>query len=530
LETEFKINIMKYIFLLFTFLATFQLGFAQASFFNILEYGAINDGRTINTKAIQKAIDACATKGGGTVYFPAGKYISGTLFLKNNIILNLESGAILEGSKNISDYPVTISEIRSYTDNYTNKSLIYGEGLEYIGITGHGIIDGNGEYFKVSDESEKRSLFDSYKARPFIIRIINCKNILVKDITLKNSAMWVQHYLSCRNVIIDGITVSSRVNHNNDGIDIDACDNVRISNCDIISGDDAIVIKSTLDKPCKNITITNCMLSSKCNAFKLGTESNGDFLNISLSNCIIYDTGLAGIALEMVDGGSLNNVSVTDVNMDNVECPIFIRLGNRARPFKKNMAKPGMGRLFNVIISSVQATNVGKIGCSITGLPLFPAMKISLNNLCLTFKGGGTENLTNREIKEFPEKYPSHDMFGTLPAYGFFCRHITGLTLDNIELSYEEPDYRPALFLSDVSDSRISDMNASGEERTKSLIVIDSSKNIIIRDCNVLKETSVLASIKNGSSGISFINNSIFNTNELYISDGSIDKSDIIVR
>ena len=318
-------------------------GSAQATSFNILDFGAVNDGKTINTIAIQKAIDVCASKGGGTVYFPAGKYISGTLFLKSHITLNLGPGAILEGSNNLNDYPVTISQIRSYTDNYTDKSLIYGEGLEYIGITGHGIIDGNGESFQVSDDLVKKSLSDSYKARPYIIRIINCKNVIVKEITLKNSPMWVQHYMYCQNVLIEGITVNSRVNHNNDGIDIDACDNVRISDCNITSGDDAIVIKSTLDKPCKNINITNSTLSSNCNAFKLGTESNGDFQNINLSNCTIYDTRLAGIALEMVDGGSLNNVSVSDVNMDNVGCAVFIRLGNRARPFKADMEKPGNG-------------------------------------------------------------------------------------------------------------------------------------------------------------------------------------------
>ena len=303
-----------------------HLALAQDPFFNILDYGTVKDGKTITTKTIQKAIDDCADKGGGTVYFPAGKYISGTLFLKSFVSLYLETGAVLEGSKDLNDYPVTVSKIRSYTDNYTNKSLIYGEDLQYIAITGHGIIDGNGASFQVSNEFAEKSLFDSYRVRPYMIRLINCKNITVKDITLLNSPMWVQHYMACTNVNIDGITVSSRVNHNNDGIDIDACDNVRISNCDIISGDDAIVIKSTFDRPCKNITITNCVLSSNCNAFKLGTESYGDFQNINLNNCIIYETNLAGIALEMVDGGSLDNVSVSDINMDKVRLSNFYQI------------------------------------------------------------------------------------------------------------------------------------------------------------------------------------------------------------
>lgn len=521
---------MKKILLSFILFIICHLGSAQAISLNILDFGAVNDGKTLNTVAIQKAIDSCASKGGGTVYFPAGKYISGTIFLKSNITLNLASGAILEGSNNINDYPVTISQIRSYTDNYTNKSLIYGEGLEYIGITGQGIIDGNGEQFQVSDTQVKISLSDSYKARPYIIRMINCKNVIIKKVTLKNSPMWVQHYLSCRNILIDGITVTSRVNHNNDGIDIDACDNVRISNCDITSGDDAIVIKSTLDEPCKNITVTNCILSSDCNAFKLGTESNGDFQNINLSNCVIFDTRLAGIALEMVDGGSLNNVSVSGVNMDNVGCAVFIRLGNRARPFKANMEKPGMGSLFNVMLSNIQGRNIGKTGCSVTGLPSNPARNITLNNIRLTFKGGGSKDLITRQIEEFPEKYPEFGMFGTLPSYGFFCRHVEGLTMENIELSCESPDFRPALYLNDVKDSRISDLISFYEEETESLIVIDSSVNILVRNCGGSEKINALATLINSSRNIGFINNNLMSQGKLYKTDGTVKTSGIIIK
>lgn len=494
---------------------------SQNLFVNVLDLGAVNDGKTISTKAIQKAIDECAEKGGGTVHFPAGRYISGTLFLKSFVTINLESGAVIEGSGNLSDYPVVESAIRSYTDNYTNKSLIYGENLEYIAITGHGIIDGNGASFKVADEIRKANIFNSYKMRPYMIRIINCENVKVRDITLINSPMWVQHYMACRNVNIDGITVNSRVNSNNDGIDIDACDGVRISNCNIISGDDAIVLKSTLDRPCRNITITNCVISSDCNAFKLGTESNDDFHNISLSNCIIYDNRLAGIALEMVDGGSLNNVTVSDVNMHTVGCAIFIRLGNRARPFMENnpkaytnrqeakndLKKPGMGSLFNVMISNIQATNVGKTGCSITGIPSFPARDLTLSNIRLSFSGGGTEDLVSRTIEEFPDRYPEFGMFGTLPAYGFFCRHVTGLTLANIDLSYMEPDYRPAIWLSDVKDSRISDMRAFCEEKTEGVIFVENSGNVVIRDCYSPKKTGSFVVERGNNSGIQFNNN-----------------------
>ena len=157
----------------------------------------------------------------------------------------------------------------------------------------------------------------------------------MRGLTLRNSPMWVQHYLACEGVCIDGIRVESTCNANNDGIDIDGCERVRIANCDIRSGDDALVLKSTLERPCRNVVVTNCVLSSLCNAFKLGTESNGGFENIVMSNCAIYDTRISGIALELVDGGTLEQVSISNVTMHNTRSAIFIRLGDRARPSRR---------------------------------------------------------------------------------------------------------------------------------------------------------------------------------------------------
>jgi polygalacturonase len=415
--------------------------YSVPSTYNIQKYGAIGDSSVLNTKFIQSAIDDCAKAGGGTVYFPAGKYISGTLFLKSNITLFLEAGAVLIGSGTLNDYPVTVSGIRSFTDNYTDKSLIYGEGLEHIGIIGDGIMDGNGTSFK-----------GEYKVRPYMIRIINCKDVLVRDITLINSPMWVQHYMACENVIIDGVNVDCRRDFvNNDGIDIDGCKNVRISNCDFKSGDDGVVLKSTLNQPCENITVTNCIISSNCNGFKLGTETNGGFENITFSNSVIYDTKLGGISLELVDGGKLDRVTVTNISMNNVGTAIFIRLGNRARPFNEKMEKPGIGKLSNVMISNIQASNVGNIGCSITGLPGFPVKNISLNHIRLSFQGGGTQEFVNREIPELPEKYPEFRMFGMLPAYGFYCRHAENVTFNDVEVGFIEPEARPAMVCDDIT-------------------------------------------------------------------------------
>ncbi len=524
---------MKYIrmyslYLLNLIAALLITGLSSAKTYSILDYGAIPDGKSLSTRAIQSAIDDCAQKGGGVVEFPAGRFVSGTFYMKSFVTLHLASGAILAGSKNLDDYPVTISKIRSYTDNYTCRSLIYGENTEHTGITGDGVIDGNGGSFQVSGERVRKDLFESYKARPYLIRFINCRNIRIQDITLKDSPMWVQHYLVCSNLVISGITVKSKVNSNNDGIDIDACNDVRISDCSISSGDDAIVLKSTCDRICRNVTVTNCVLNSDCNAFKLGTESNGGFQNICFSNSVIHHTRLAGIALETVDGGITENVTVSGINMDSVECAIFVRLGNRARPYRENMAKPPMGKLSNIMISGIQATNVGNTGCSITGLPSFPVERISLRDIRLQFRGGGTGDLVNRPVEELPEKYPEYNMFGKLPAYGFFCRHVTQIEMDNVSFSCKTPEYRPALFLSDLTDSRISDLDAWVEDKTESVTIIDSSTRIVFRDCTASVKPVTFAQIRNGCRKIGFVNMNLFRTGELFKTDKTIQKGEVI--
>ena len=363
---------------------------------SVRDFGAAGDGRRLETNPLQRAIDACAAAGGGTVSFPTGRYLTGTLFLKSRVTLRLEAGALLLGSPRLEDYPPTVPAVRSFTNNYTERSLLYAEDLDRVAICGQGVIDGQGAAFK-----------GSYKLRPYLMRFISCRDVSVQGITLKDSPMWVQHYLACTGVLIDGIRVTSTCNKNNDGIDIDACERVRVANCDIRSGDDAIVLKSTLDRPCRDVVITNCILSSLCNAFKLGTESTGGFENIALSNCTIYDTRLSGIALELVDGGILERVTVSNVSMHNTRNAIFIRLGNRARPFKDGIPAPGVGRLRHVRISNVQAFGGAAIGCSISGLPGSPVEDIALDNVSVSCAGGGTMEDAKREPPEPAARYRS---------------------------------------------------------------------------------------------------------------------------
>jgi len=439
--------------------------------YDIRDFGAIADGKTLCTKSIQRAIDQCAKDGGGTVYLGRGTFLSGTIYMKSGVTLKLDPACTLLGSKNLKDYPETVQAFRSYTDNYTNKSLIYGEKLEKIAIIGSGIIDGQGASFK-----------GPYLVRPYTIRFIQCRNVTVKDITLKNSPMWMQHYLACDDVSINGVTVRSVVNNNNDGINIDSCERVVISDCNIRSGDDAIVLKSTSARVCRNVTVSNCVLSTRCNALKMGTESNGGFENIVMTGCSIYDTRLAGIAMEIVDGGTMDRVIVSNITMNKVGAPIFVRLGNRARPFKKDMDKPGIGIMRNITINNIEATGASATGCAIAGLPQAKIENLTLSNIRLSFAGGGTKADAERAVPEKPEAYPEYSMFGRrLPAYGFYCRHVKGLKLLNVQLQLANTDQRHGLVFEDVEDALIDNLTGPYPTGSDSTIRLTNVKKVIIR-------------------------------------------------
>lgn len=474
-----------------TLLATLIISFLPsfAGSVNILDHGANGDGEFLNTKAIQSAIDQCHEQGGGTVYVPAGRFRTGTIILKSHVSLYLEAGAIILGSTELKDYPEIYPEFRSYTDvNYVDKSLIYAEKAKNISICGRGTIDGQGE----------ETVFDlpgreNYKQRPYIIRMVECRDVHISGISLVNSAMWVQHYLACEGLVIEGISVNSLVNHNNDGIDIDCCRRVRISNCDINSGDDAIVLKATAPKDCEQISISNCILRSRCNAIKLGTESVGGFKDILVSNCVIYDTRLAAIALEMVDGGTADRIQINNISANAAGGAIFIRLGNRGRHhlaqgsgggkkyyFQENekLDKVGMGMMKNITISNFIYTGADTVGCSITGIPGFEVQNITLRDIHISFTGEGAGKPVINEVPENISDYPEYKMFGKLPAYGIYARHVRNISLFNVRLDYETEDYRPALVFDDVKGLVLSDLNLEKPSGTRPVVDFRNTTDI----------------------------------------------------
>jgi len=421
--------------------------------YDIRDYGAAPGGKTLCTSAIQTAVDRRAAGGGGTVYFPPGRWLSGTVELRSHVTLRLDSGCRWLGSSNPADYPEWAPKVRSYSDRYRRQSLIRGEDLEHVAICGLGAIDGQGGKFR----------WQGYKNRPFLILLVNCRNVLIENVSLYNSAMWMQQYLTCQRVTIRGITVVNHATYNDDGIDLDGCRGAVVSDCKIDSDDDGICLKSTCERPCENVTITNCVVCSHCNAIKMGTESHGGFRNIAISNCAVYspadtktiygkDRGMGGLALEVVDGGVLENVAVSNLSIDGVMTPIFLRLGNRARPIDKGLPKPGVGTFHNVVLCNIVATRASKVGCSITGIPGHPMENVQLSNIQITSDGGGTRQQAAAKVPEKEDQYPESTMFGTLPAYGFYCRHVAGLKLRDVRLRTDQPDVRPAVVSEDVKE------------------------------------------------------------------------------
>ncbi len=480
--------------------------------YDVRDFGARPDGQTLGTQAIQAAIDKCATAGGGTVYLPPGRFLSGTIYMKTGVTLHLDSGCTLLGSTNLKDFPPTVPAFRSYTDNYTDKSLIYGEKLERIAITGRGVLDSQGAAFK-----------GPYKVRPYMIRFIECRDVVVEGVTIKNSPMWVQHYLACDDVRISGITVKSHVNANNDGIDIDSCRRVTIAGCNVDSGDDAIVLKSCSARPCQDVVVSGCVLRSTCNALKMGTESNGGFQNIVLTGCAIYDTRLAGVALEIVDGGVMDRIVVSDLTMTGVGAPLFLRLGNRARPFKESMDTPGLGSMRNITISNVEATGANPTGCAIVGLPEARIENLTLSNIRLSFAGGGTAEQASRMIPEEAQKYPEYAMFGRLPAYGLCCRHVDGLTLANIQLQLVGTDKRHAVVFEDVKNATLDRLDAAWSSGTAAPVRLTDVQDVWVRGYGPAPATDVFLKVQGArTEGVTLTGNDFRGLKKVVEADESV--------
>lgn len=428
--------------------------------YKVEKFGAKGDGKSLCTKAIQNAIDKCSAKGGGVVSLSKGDYVSGTLVLKSNVMLRIDKGSRLLGSTDLNDYPEHIERLKSVMSEMHKyrQSLIYAEGATNIGICGEGEIDFRGERKNFSSPE----IIGGIDGRPFGMRVIQSSNIVVKDVTLRNAAAWMQNYLDCRNLILDGITVRNLQNYNNDGIDIDGCSDVIVRRCDVVAEDDAICFKGASGKPTENILVEDCKALSTCNALKIGTDTQGDFRNIMVRRVTLggfgeADRGMSfqnrndcstGITLETVDGGNVENIIIEDVSICDSRCPVYVYLGDRMRVWDNADAKPGYLR--NVIISDVTGKDNGIQGSLITGIPDHEVENVTIRNFSVGMAGGGVERLRTRNVP-LRTKYPDAQSYcrDGLPAYGFFVRHANNVHLDNINVTPGKEDAREMIVLKD---------------------------------------------------------------------------------
>ncbi|MFT3845685.1 MAG: glycosyl hydrolase family 28 protein [Lacibacter sp.] len=465
---------------------TAQVRNTTSGVYNILDFGAVNDSTVLSTDAINRAIETCFENGGGRVSVPAGKFLSGTIILKNNVELHLMPGSYLYASKQIADFPKQQQPgYRSLKDAGGWYSLIYAEGANNISITGSGVIDGRGRGRKGVPGGKGGDM----DGRPRNILFISCTNVTVSGVSMFNAAIWNQHYLNCEDVTVSGIRVFNHCNGNNDGIDIDGCRRFILANSIIDSDDDGIVLKSTGPAACENITITNCIVSSFANAIKCGTESTGGFKNIVISNCVVKPSrnkeksfvrfshsGITGISLEIVDGGIMDGVSIDNIVIEGTECPLYVRLGNRARKYKEDMEVPVVGTMRNIQISNVMAYQTGNFSSSITGIGSKKIENIYLNNIRFFNKGGlqsgnfrkprenesanhdkVSDSLMNwqylssyNEVTEDEKGYPQPTIWRNLPSYGLFIRHVEQVFLQNASFIPSAEDPRIPLIAVDV--------------------------------------------------------------------------------
>jgi polygalacturonase len=445
---------------------------SELKMFNIKNYGAVGDGAALDTDAIQKTIDACHAAGGGVVRVPAGDFVLGTVHLRSHITLSLDYGASLLGSTDMADYP---SEGLAPSREGGPHCLFYANDATDITIEGLGVIDARGTHV---DFPRKGLGGKGRSIRPRLLRFENCQNLTFSGVTFKRPAFWGLHLVDCKDIHFNAITLRFRNNnYNNDGLDLDGCENVLVENCDLEAGDDAICLKSSKN-PCRNIVVRNCRVASNTAALKFGSSSHGGFININVSNCYFYDCPMGAIKLGMVDGGRLENIEISRIVMDRVGCPIFIRLGNRGSTFGAGGKAP-IGTLKNIRIHDVVAEvtvedrvkateavykgikvntapgvtdkELSKAGpIMISGIPGHYVEDIVLENIQISYPGHGTQEHAKISVPEKENAYPEQYTFGVLPAWGAYVRHAKNVEFRNVTMTTCESDARQKIVLDDV--------------------------------------------------------------------------------
>ena len=482
-------------------LPVFSLSLRAQRSWNITAFGATGDSLHINTRAIQRAIDTCAATG-DTVLIPRGTFLSGTLRLRSGITLHVAEGAVLKGSPYFKDYPVNqVKYKNAFTHTADGKlamsrAFLFAEDAVGLTLTGKGTIDGNGdakEFNLGNDADDPNSKF-----RPCMFLFIHCKNIKVYNLQLTNSAYWLQNYIGCDGLHLNNLTIYNHTNYNQDGIDVDAR-NVLIENCKIDVDDDGICFKShERQNIVEQVTVRNCTIASNCNAIKFGTMSIGGLQHVNISHCTVQKasadhirhwqknlrfieqpiTVLAGIALESVDGAIINDVTISNITMKDVQTPIFIVLGNRAR-LPVEATEYRQGQIKNIRIRNITAVSHSKMASSITGFPGAYVENIRLENITVNGMGTGTPEEAAQVFPENETAYPENRMYGQVyPASGFYLRHVKNTILKRLSLSTRSSDARPAIVLDDVSGVKFRRLSATAPANGTPVVQVVKSNEV----------------------------------------------------
>lgn len=483
----------------------------NAKDFLITQYGAVSDGKTLNTKAIQKAIDAAFKNKGGRVVFPKGNFLSGSIVLKSNVILYFEEDAVLLGSTNPKDYLKMTFEGRPVSpkaDDNSQMALILAHKANNIAIKGKGTIDGQGLQLALNIDSlhhasvaidPKYSLRrnrPNETMRPKLFRFSQCDTVIVEGLKVGEASCWGLSFELCSNLILDKLIIVNRSYWNNDGIDITDCKNVKVVNCDINAADDGICLKSYYPGYYNDaIYIANCTIRSSASAIKFGSASFGGFKNVIIKDINVYDTFRSAIAIESVDGAIIENIAVSNINAVNTGNAIFIRLGHRSGD------KPGS--IKNVSIKNIKVqvpfgrpdSNYDLRGpevdffhnpfpSSIVGMKGYAIQNVVLENIEINYPGRASKGMAYmplsrlNQVPEAVQDYPEFSMFGELPAYGFYVRHANGISFKNIKVTLDDTDFRPAFVFDNVQNLKMERVDLPKEKSNQVVLKAVTSSTL----------------------------------------------------